>query len=170
MIIPYHEFLNVIEATCGGLRGSKPTILPAAYVNIYGVEWLRNDFLSAWVSYKHAYNSQTNQPLVNSAVRGICDEVAGRCKSLLVEASRKEMNNEGAVGAVAEVNLVIPAGYVLNRVPGPGAHRPLILGVTEDNVKWYPLCFEQQLTYASYQDTTLDAAVAAGVVLYDLWM
>ena len=170
MVIPYHEFVNVIEVTCGGLKGSKPWMIPAPNVNILNLEWLRNDFLSAWVSYKYEYAKQQNKPLENNPVRGICDEIAGRCKSLLMEASRKEMNDGNACGAVAEVNIIIPAGYALNQVPGFGGHRTLIVGVTEDNISWRPIMFEQQLTYASYKDTTLDAAVGAGVTFFDLWV
>lgn len=170
MKINYHEFVGRIETVCGGLRGAKPVLIPSAEVNILNLDWLRNEFFPVWIKYKFAYAAQQNKPLENNVKRGICDEIAGRCKTLLIEASRKEMGDDPTAGAVAEINLMIPAGYSLNHVPGYGGHRTLLLGVTTDNKDWFPLFFEQQLTYENYQDTSLDDAVSNNVVLYDFWL
>lgn len=170
MIIPYREFIERIESSCDGLAGSQPFMVPAGKVNIFSLDWVRDEFFPMWAKYKFAYATQQNKPLENNTRRGTCDEIAGRCKSLLIEASRKEMDDADAAGAAAEINILIPANYSLNHIQGPGGHRTLLLGVTEDNETWYPIFFEQQLTHENYKDTTLNDAVDHGVGLFDIWL
>ena len=51
-----------------------------------------------------------------------------------------------------------------------GAHRTAILAVTKDGQTWNPVFVEPQLSYAQFQTTTLDDAIARGVLLVERWL
>lgn len=146
-----------------------PSMKAALEVHVFNIFWLRNVFWPVWDSIKWEYKSQQNQPLENNAVRGTCDEIAKRCVSYLIEASRK-LHGDSAVGAgVFEANvLLLEKG--LNGVMGPGGHRTVIVAVTENDETWYPLFVEQQLTRANYVDKTVKDACVDCVLLMDLFV
>jgi hypothetical protein len=167
--IPYIEFTSTIQAVAGRLV-TMPTMQPAPMVHVFDLDWLRNDFVPVWTRIKWEYKTQQNEPLENNVRRRTCDEIAKRCLSYLIESARKT-NGDADIGAGGlEANVMLPAGYELNRVSGPGGHRTLLLAVTEDHKAWFPLCFEQQLTTQNYVDTPFETAVGAGVDLWDVFL
>jgi len=144
----------------------------APNVHVYDYEWFRDKFWPKWSEYVRAVNAQIEEkPLLNSPVRGICDEITKEFATKLIQATRRARKDQDVGAGVKETSIIIPADYVLNRIPGYGPHRNALVWVTKDGGKTHKRLFvEPQLSYANYEDKELEIALRDGVVLCDAWL
>ena len=58
----------------------------APNVHVYDYEWFRDKFWPKWSEYVRAVNAQIEEkPLLNSPVRGICDEITKEFATKLIK-------------------------------------------------------------------------------------
>ena len=98
----------------------------------------------------------------------MCSSDLKRFIAELTFSTRIKYGDEDVAPGALEASILIqeePLNFVAD-----GAHRTSILAVTKDGQTWNPDFVEPQLSYAQYQTTTLDDALARGVVLVERWL
>ena len=165
--IPWLEFQQRISALAPSC--SIQFLAPAPYVHVFDAQWLQEDFWPVWCETKRELNQTVPaRPLENNARRGICDEITKRFIAELTLSTRIKYADEDVAPGAQEVSVIIynePLNFVSD-----GAHRTAILAVTKDGQTWNPVFVEPQISYAQYQTTTLDDALARGVLLVERWL
>jgi len=165
--IPWLEFQQRIAALAPDCKAQ--ILAPAPYVHVFDAKWLQEDFWPIWCEIKRELNEAvSSRPLENNARRGICDEITKRFIAELTLSTRIKYADEDVAPGAQEVSVIIynePLNFVSD-----GAHRTAILAVTKDGQTWNPVFVEPQISYAQYQTTTLDDALARGVLLVERWL
>ena len=165
--IPWLEFQQRISALAPSC--SIQFLAPAPYVHVFDAQWLQEDFWPIWCEIKRELNEAVpSRPMKNNARRGICDEITKRFIAELTLSTRIKYGDEDVAPGALEASIMIydePVNLVSD-----GAHRTSILAVTNDGQTWNPVFVEPQLSYAQFQTTTLDDAIARGVLLVERWL
>jgi hypothetical protein len=168
LVIPFIEFqLRVGLAAPGIKQQDVPT---AAYVHVFNRQWFRETFWPYWDAEKAALDAQLqNKPETNNLKRGTCDEITKRFISCLIICAR-QLHGDEDVGVAALETSIDLGNAQLNYVPGPGRHRTVTIALTDDESEYIIEAAEPQLTYANYQTTPVENAVALGVRYLECWV
>ena len=165
--IPWLEFQQRIAALAPDCKAQ--ILAPAPYVHVFDAKWLQEDFWPVWCGVKRELNEAVPvRPMENNSRRGICDEITKRFIAELTLSTRIKYGDEDVAPGALEASILIqeePLNFV-----SCGAHRTAILAITKDGQTWNPAFVEPQLFYAQFQTTTLDDALARGVLLVERWL